>query len=264
MIAFLYFIQIFTLQEKIQAGINEMGLNLARTAYIYEDFMGAEEAFGFDSTIFGEEYEINLQEMASAALNGAFLKLYAMNFLDVKKIDHSCIKDGYDGVSFRSSNIIESGRYIDVIMRYQVHIPIRLFILKDMNIMQRVRLRGWTGKQIPPTYSMVEEGESADSPIVYITETGSVYHVNRECSHIKLSIVSVIGIPSERRNDNGAKYYPCESCCTENCDPAGIYYITSDGTRYHTISDCSKIKRTVKEVRLSEIPERSPCKRCGN
>ena len=38
LIAFLYFIQLFTLQEKIQAGITNLGLNLAKTAYIYEDY----------------------------------------------------------------------------------------------------------------------------------------------------------------------------------------------------------------------------------
>lgn len=263
MLAFLYFIQIFTVQEKIQAAITQMGLNLAKTAYIYDDFLGIEEAQSFDQTIFGTEYESGLQAIASAALNGSLLKLYVMNYLEVDQINQSCIKDGFEGVSFYSSKVMDREDCIDIIVRYQVKIPINLFGLEDMFMIQRVRLRGWTGNQIPAVYSMVEEGQAADDTMVYITETGSVYHVNRECSHIKLSVTSVLGIPEERRNDNGARYYPCEACCTESGNPTAIYYITSDGTRYHSKKDCSKIKRTVREVPLSKVLDRTPCKRCG-
>jgi len=264
MIAFLYFIQIFTVQEKIQSAITQMGLNLAKTAYIYDDFLGAEEAQSFDQTIFGMEADIELQDITSAALNGSLLKLYVMKYLDVNQINQSCIKNGFEGVSFYSSKVMGREDCIDIIVRYQVKIPISLFGLEDMFMIQRVKLRGWTGNQIPAVYTVVEEGKTpTEDTMVFITETGSVYHVNGECSHIKLSVFSVIGIPSDRRNDNGAKYYPCESCSTGISNPTAIYYITSDGTRYHTRNDCPRIKRTVRMVPLSKVQDRNPCKRCG-
>ena len=150
-----------------------------------------------------------------------------------------------------------------MIVRYQVRIPIALFGLDEMNMIQRVRLRGWTGHQLPANYTVEENGEEQEDTIVYITETGSVYHVDRNCSHIKLSVTSVIGLPTALRNDSGAKFYPCEACCNGAESDMATYYITSDGTRYHNRNDCSKIKRTVKEVKLSEVSDRSICKRCG-
>lgn len=265
MIAFLYFIQIFTVQEQIQAAITKMGLNLAKTAYVYDDFLAIKEAQSFDQTIFDMNYDIGLQELTSAVTEGSFLKLYVMNYVDINRMNHSCIQDGFNGISFFSSRVMDKEDCIDVVARYRIKIPIKLFGLEDMRMIQRVRLRSWTGYQVSANYSLEEAGEASNDSdnIVYITETGSVYHVDRNCSHIKLSITSVMGIPTTLRNDNGAKYYPCEACCNGQEGDFATYYITSDGTRYHTRNDCSKIKRTVIEVKLSEVSGKTPCKRCG-
>jgi hypothetical protein len=262
MLAFLYFLQVFSLQEQLQAAMTKMGLNLAKTAYIYSDFIDSEDAQAFDQTIFGKELDINLQEITSAAMNGSLLKLYAGKYIDMDKINHSCIKDGFEGISFFYSRILNEEECIDIIAKYRISIPIRLFIIDDMQIIQRVRLRGWTGYEVSAKYSM-EEVETQDKT-VYITETGSVYHYDKNCSHIKLSVQSVFGLPSELRNNYGGKYYPCEVCITGTENEYGAYFITSDGTRYHSRRDCSGIKRNVKEIKLSEIDGKKPCKRCGS
>lgn len=262
MIAFLSFIQIFILQEEIQSGITKMGLSLSRTAYILEDFEQTADAENFDEKIFGMDYDIGLADMAKATVDGSLLRLYAENYLDTKKIDNSCVLNGYKGLNFFDSKAKDDNGCIDIVVSYKVRLPIPLFHLNDILLRQRVKVRGWTGYQIPAAYSTVR-GDASDDPIVYITETGSVYHTNQNCSHIKLSVTKVIGIPSERRNDGGGKYYPCEACCNGSESPAATYYITSDGTRYHTRSDCPKIKRTVTEVHLSQVQGRSQCKRCA-
>jgi hypothetical protein len=264
MIAFLYLIQIFTTQEQIQAAITKAGLSMARTAYIYEDFLGAEEASDFDESIFGGDYDVGLKDLAGAVLNSSLLKLSVIDYLDKDTINGSCIKNGIGGLSLYYSKVMDEGDYIDVIVSYRMKLPIDFFTIGDMRMIQRVRVRGWTGLAIPAAYQIEEEGEDTPKDMVYITTSGSVYHINRDCSHIKLSIISVIGIPSERRNSGGAKYYPCEACCTGNENPLGTFYITSDGTRYHTKRVCSKIKRTVEEVPLAAVSDRTPCKRCGH
>lgn len=262
MIAFLYFIQIFTLQETIQSTITQMGLDLAKTAYVYEDFGGIEDALNLDETLFGTEIEIGLGDFAKAIVDRTIIKMYAKNYLDTDRINKSCIKQGFDGISFSDSSILKEDEFIDIVVRYHIEIPIKLFNLEDMSMIQRVRVRGWTGYDVSATYTMEEEEDGVET-MVYITETGTVYHKKSTCSHIKLSVSSIQGVPTSQRNESGAKYYPCESCCKGEIDKEGIFYITSDGTRYHSIRGCSRIKRNVKEIPLSEIGNRAPCKRCA-
>lgn len=261
LLTFLYFIQLFTLQEIIQSTITKMSLNMAKTAYVYEDFAGMEEALNFDETILGTEIEIGLGDFAKSHVDQTILKLYAKQYLDVDRINHSCIRDGFGGISFRDSEILNEDASIDIVVRYQVFFPIKLFSFPDMEMLQRVRVRAWTGYEVAAAYSLEEEDGKAE--MVYITETGRVYHQSATCSHIRLSVSAIAGLPTTQRNENGGKYYPCEKCCDGELNPYGTYFITSDGTRYHTKRDCSKIKRNVKEVPLSEVGNRPACKRCG-
>jgi hypothetical protein len=262
LITFLYFIQIFTLQEFIQSNITKMSLSMAKTAYVYEDFAGMEEALNFDETILGTEIEIGLGDFAKSLVDQAILKLYSKRYLDVDRVNHSCIRDGFEGISFRDSEILKEDDAIDIVVRYQVFLPIKIFSFKNMEMLQRVRVRAWTGSEVAAAYSLEED--NGKTAMVYITETGSVYHKSASCSHIRLSVSAIAGLPTTQRNDNGGKYYPCEKCCDGELNPYGTYYITSDGTRYHTKRDCSKIKRNVKEIPISEIGNRPACKRCGH
>lgn len=262
-LSFIYLIQIFTIQEHIQSAITSMGLDLAQMSYIYEDFNSSEEVGGADSLVGDVGAEIGLRELIDSSINSVMLKLYSSKYIDKERINYSSIHDGFEGLCFYESSVLNEDEFIDIIVKYKISLPIKLFPLDDMEIIQRVKLRGWTGTQISPIYSLIED--SGEDTIVYVTKTGRVYHRNRSCSHIKLSVRGVLGIPSQLRNDNGGKYYPCEKCCTEDKGITSTYYITSDGTRYHSIIDCSKIKRTVNEVHLSSvIDSKSPCKRCGN
>lgn len=261
MIAFLYFIQIFAVQERIQASITRMGMNLSKAAYIYQDFPNAEEALNFDFSIFNNEFEIKLGSMADKFASKALLGLYAQEYLDNNQINNSCIKGGFNGLSFDGSDIISSGDDIDIVVSYKVKIPVKIFVINEMQMVQRVRLRKWTGYEVAAAYST--ETDTGDESIVYVTESGSVYHTNKSCSHIRLSVRAVSGIPVDLRNDNGAKYYPCEVCCDNDIDENATFYITSDGTRYHSKRECSKIKRNARENKLSEVGSRTACKRCS-
>ncbi|MCL2050568.1 MAG: pilus assembly protein [Lachnospiraceae bacterium] len=105
--------------------------------------------------------------------------------------------------------------------------------------------------------------EAAKEESVYITETGTVYHVTMECSHLRLSITSVKSdeIPLIR-NDFGGKYHQCERCPK---DDNGILFITAFGTRYHSDLNCSGLKRTVTELELYVAIKQGyrGCSRCN-
>ena len=107
-----------------------------------------------------------------------------------------------------------------------------------------------------------ENGFFPDGEYVYITDDSEVYHCDRECSHIRLTVTATTydELPSLRNND-GSRYRPCEFC--HGCPSDGTVYVTPEGTRYHNSIICSGLKRTVRAIRIEEIGGRRPCSRCG-
>lgn len=261
-ISLLYFMQLFLLQEELQKAITETGLSMARAAYFLSDFHDAKDAEESDFSMFNEELQDELRELTGAAVNNVFLKYAVAGRLNSDGIKNLFIAGGFEGIRFDDSMVLHGCDDIDIVIRYRVRIPLSVFGLQDMNMIQRVKLRGWNGHRLSPLYTITEEDNEEEAK-VYVTESGTVYHCQRSCSHISLSIQSVTGKPTWQRNNNGGKYYPCEACCIEEASDSGIYYITSYGDRYHMNKSCSKIKRTVKEIPLSEAGDRLPCKRCG-
>lgn len=258
-IAFLYFIQIFTFQEQIQSAITKMGLNLAKTAYFYKDFPDAGEAISFDKSLLGGDSHIDIDELTDHIISGYSLKLYARKYLNQDFINYSCIKNGFDGIDFSCSSVAGQDDKIDIIVKYKVHIPVTIFKLLDMDMLQRARLRTWTGYKVEATYKSSEDNNEA---VVYVTDTGKVYHKSRDCSHIKLSVTAVQGIPKGLRNTAGEKYTRCEECCNGDEGVYSTYYITAYGNKYHKNRNCPGIKRSVREIPISEIDGRTPCSRC--
>ena len=98
---------------------------------------------------------------------------------------------------------------------------------------------------------------------VYVTEFGTVYHRNIECSHIKLNIIKTDGkAVGKLRNKSGGKYKRCEHCKARKKD--GVLYVTPDGDRFHNTINCSGLKRTIKSIPLSQaVKKYAPCSGCG-
>lgn len=125
----------------------------------------------------------------------------------------------------------------------------------------RLVYRKWTGEEGDKTGDNPSSGKT---DTVYMTEHGSVYHVKRDCSYIK---IDVIGVWAERidqeRNSSGAKYYACEFCSPIVMKGAQVF-VTEYGTRYHARSTCSAIKRNIKACSLTEVKDvYRACGKCG-
>ena len=118
-------------------------------------------------------------------------------------------------------------------------------------------VKPWTGYDLTKGKTRAEEEQ-----IVYMTEYGSVYHKNRSCAHLSLSIQAVSSVRvKDKRNESGECYYPCEYC-----DEDGIYtvfFITLHGNRYHTTTKCQGLKRNVRSLPVSETEGVKPCSKCG-
>lgn len=95
---------------------------------------------------------------------------------------------------------------------------------------------------------------------VYITPNGEVYHLYRDCTHLDLSIRQVTYEKAmTSKNIYGQKYRACELCAE---DKAGIVYVTSEGDCYHSMRSCGGLKRTIRQVPISDVLGRNCCVRC--
>lgn len=124
-----------------------------------------------------------------------------------------------------------------------------------------VRVHGWTGTS-PSSLSDQDKGNSGEK-MVYVTESGNVYHRSLNCSYLNLSVEQVSGASIEdRKNQYGEKYTACE-ICSRNQKPAGVVFITGKSNRYHNTGSCSGLKRTVRMIKESDAKGMGACGRCG-
>ncbi len=104
-------------------------------------------------------------------------------------------------------------------------------------IHNQVRVHAWTGKE---DNGETGEGGTQQTPekMVYVTDTGSVYHRSLSCSYINLSVEQISGSSLQRRrNQYGEKYEACEICSRKQ-NPAGTVYITGKSNRYQNLCSC--------------------------
>ena len=164
---------------------------------------------------------------------------------------------GRAGLSLLRSDL--TGDYIDLKASCTLKLPIDIFGVKLMNCGEEVKVRKWNGYQAEGAGA-----EDEDEIFVYVTPHGSVYHMDRNCHYLDLSIRSVPGRSiSGMRNKDGACYYPCEICGRRQ--GAGLCYVTDYGTSYHTSLSCSGLKRSIFLIRKSEAEAegKRPCSKCG-
>lgn len=151
---------------------------------------------------------------------------------------------------------VEENGTISIDSSYKIHPLFALLTPVSKEIENHYYGHAWIG------YMLSGSSEKQEEIYVYITETGTVYHKNRGCSYLNPSIHSVSsGMLESLRNRGGGIYYACPLCADRRI--RGNYYITDYGTNYHTSVNCSGLKRTIYEVKLSEVGGKGACSKCG-
>ena len=111
----------------------------------------------------------------------------------------------------------------------------------------------WTGYYI--SHEPADEEET-----VWVTPNGEAYHCSSSCTYLKLSLRAVKSKNLEQeRNLNGEIYKACTKCGGET---KKTVFVTNYGTLYHTTLECKKLKRTVREIPISQVGERHACQKC--
>lgn len=191
-----------------------------------------------------------------------FTGFYILNQLEEhagkEYLDNAPVKNGAKGLHLWGSNIFSSQDELDVIVTYTASPWSSYAPFATFSMANRYYTHIWTGYEIPQNPE--EALEKLD--VVYMTENGEVYHEDRNCTHLKLSIREVTRSEAESaKNQWGTSYSPCEKCKPEPSD--WNLYITEEGVRYHSSVECPGLKRTVFSVPRSRAAGYRACLRCG-
>lgn len=248
--AVLYLLQMFSVL-RAEVAIAEAGLTSAReiAAYSY-----AAERLA--------EGEVAEAEKLLEIFDQKIVRDASVTALFYGKCDQDILKEGKvaQGLGGIWVNTEEDEERVRVTVQYRVT-PVNVWKPeKGRYYTMRIVYRPWTGEgEVGGTGSPEQTQEKGT---VYMTTYGAVYHLDRDCTYIKIETQEIFGEQlQEVRNSSGAKYYRCDFCSPES---VGRVYITEYGTRYHRTSSCSAIRREVKEVSLETVKDTHPvCSKCG-
>lgn len=222
-VAILFFFRVLQIETQVQEALDYASRKCAGEASVVDSEMGL---------------------IASA-------EAYFLKDLHDYSLPEQYVSGGKAGISLLRSDV--SDCYVALQADYQIRLPINFFTVKGIWITQNSKSRKWTG----------DRDDGTEDDYVYVTETGSVYHRDRMCRYLDLSIQAVNSVDLEGlRNKGGHKYYACAECVAKN-STGGIVYITDYGTCYHASLSCSGLKRTIYMIPLSEVGGRGPCSKCG-
>ena len=247
-LAFLF--RVMAVEHRIQAAMDTAAERASIYVYLADHRHSAEEIGSAE----GKELE---EMILSGGLTAAYLLGKTVYSAGADWLNASPVVGGVTGLNPIGSALPDNEGNIDFVLNYRVRIPLIPGKPGEIWLSQRVCRRIWGG-----TTKSAKEEKKEEEQIVYVTEQGTVYHISRDCSHLRLSTRMVnIEELSNIRSSDGSVYYPCERCGSQL---AGVMvYITEDGNRYHSSLDCPGLKRTIREIGLSQAGNRNRCKTCG-
>jgi hypothetical protein len=228
-------IDIYRLQGSMSAAMHDSAKSMAIKAYAYKDLTheAVDGEYGF---------------WQSVGITLAFAKSNTQNELGEIYPEEAV---------WVRSQILGSDDCIDLVAEYPIRPPVGIMGFSKQTVYNRLRTRAWTGYDNAQSSTLM----GADEEIVYVAETGTVYHRSRACTYLKLSISTVdFASVKDERNYGGHKYSSCEEC---GFRASGTVYITNHGQRYHSSLTCSKLKRTVSAVPISQVGGKGACSKCG-
>lgn len=241
MLSIISFMEILRVQMKINSSLQQTAKEMAIYAHVGEEMLD----IGDSVPAFAK----------NVALSETYVRSKVVSDLTVDYLQHSPIQ-GASKLSFMGSKILEDD-CIELRCDYAVMPFFALskgagFITESTAV-----VHAFTGYDNTKYTS-----SNATEQQVYITETGSVYHKNRDCHYLDLSIRQVEKDELySLRNYSDGRYKACP-LCAKHATSANVY-VTNYGDCYHYDLQCSGLKRTIKEVSLCDVEGMHPCSKCG-
>ena len=238
----IYCMNIIGTQSRLQAALHQTGNQMAFAGYAYAQVGDAA-----------------LPEIpAGVILSEGYARQQIIRYVGREYLEKSCVTGGAGGISMLGSSVMGTGDYIDLQVSYRGQPFTALMGYDGFLMRQRYYAKAWTGYEIGSSAN----GQATEDLLVYITQTGTVYHVYRNCSYLnpviqEISVAEMAG----QKNLSGGKYSACERC--GNGSAQGKVYVTEQGSRYHRNLNCSGLKRTIYTVPLSQTGGKGRCSKCG-
>lgn len=181
------------------------------------------------------------------------------------------IENGDAGFIFISSRVLQGNSVIDIKVSYYIKNPFDIFGNTRIKIADRKRINAWLGEDMDG----YKKADGMSEEYVYITAGGEVYHTDSKCTHLLRYIKKCDkGDIEEIRNNSCSKYYECKMCKKNTDDQEtddqetgdtktnSVYY-TEYGTRFHSNSMCTELRRNIQKVKKSDIKDRKLCEKCS-
>ena len=149
------------------------------------------------------------------------------------------------------------GSRIKLKIRYEYRLPVGFFKMPPIPLYNQAEVHAWVGYQgdLPEG-----PGEEEAEEMVFITENQSVYHTDRNCTYLQLTVYQANRSQVEElRNEQGGRYHACEKCG----GGGACVYLSPQGEAYHSSRDCSGLTRHVEMVKKSEVAHKGEFSRCA-
>jgi len=223
----------------------------------------------------GTEFSGKMAEAAEQMAMAAYTKVYgdsshvvraalsdslAYSQVVPKARDKGAVKNA----SFVFSSFLKENDRISLVLTYQVKPPVTVIRIPHTVFVQKMVIRGWTGKNGSTAGSSTASGGSLSPDTrVYVTDSGRVYHTDPNCTHLKLTITQISKAQLKTvRNYKGAKYKRCRHCGGRIKDGDQIF-VNPYGDAYHTSASCPGLTRNVNTLTLKDIHGMHECSDCA-
>lgn len=248
-------IEMIRLHGNLQLALWKTGSELAVYGYALDSGASPGEVHTGGEQSEGEQGESWWRRLSGAVFSSVFVKAQLVNLLGEDYLDASPLRSGTDSLMLWESDVFGTEDTIDLVVTYSVAPWTKTVGFLSFRMANRYYGHIWNGYAV--------SGQAQVGEIVYVTEYGQVYHLNRDCTHLRLSVREIRSEElNAARNNYGKRYSACERCVSGS--GVEILYITGEGDKYHYYRDCPGLKRTVSPMLKSDAVKRyRPCSRCG-
>lgn len=196
--------------------------------------------------------ELSLSGIGDIALSYIYVKAGIERFLGEEYLADAPIRGGTGGLHFAGSDIVNSDDVLEMVVTYPVVPFWQLAAFRPFLMENRYYGRLWTGYDV---------GKAALA-VYYLTDNEEVFHTDRNCTHLMLSVRRISWTALETEvNERGQRYRMCEKCVRGW--PAEGIWVAREGDCYHARRDCPGLKRIYRSVTWEEARKYRPCSRCG-
>lgn len=258
-------IEMIRLHGNLQLALWKTGNELAVYGYALDSGIspdevqeggGQGEATQADQAQAGEAQEESWwRRLSGAVFSSVFVKAQMVHLLGADYLNSSPLRSGTDSLMLWESEVFGTEDTIDLVVTYSVAPWIKTAGFMSFRMANRYYGHIWNGYAI--------SGQAQAGETVYVAENGQVYHLDRSCTHLKLSVREISAAALDAaRNNYGKRYEACEKCAQGR--RTEIVFITGEGDKYHYNRACPGLKRTVSPMLKQDAEKRyRPCSRCG-